>query len=409
MSQMSATATAREPRALSAVRWCAGVAALGDGTFRSASPLLAAALDPDPRAVALVAMGTAAGWLTGPWCGALIDRFPRRRILFWANVVRGAAVGVLLALVATGHASIVVLTAIAFLITTGNVLSDAAAQALLPSLVGTAVAELGPQNGKLAMAETTGRSLLGLPLGSAAFALGRLVPVATHFLAFAGAAALATSLPREPAPANRPGSLRAEILGGLTYLVRNRPLVAMCGLVAAFNFADNVAMSMFVLYAAQRLGASPIAYGLLLTALAVGSVAGGWLGGRIAARVRWPWVQLAAILAQGAAWAVVAGTTSAWIAAPALLLMGMSSIVATVSVVSVRQATVPNHLLGRVIAGFRVLGNGAALLGALLGGVLAAGLGVAVVPWFTVGLFGAVALPVGGYLAWRRLRSGLDF
>jgi predicted MFS family arabinose efflux permease len=393
----------RPPRgggAVRAVRWSAGVSAFGDGTFRSAAPLLAVALEPDPRGVALVAMGTYAGWLTGPWCGALTDRLPRRSVLLWANAGRAAALGLFLVLLATGHGSIVALTVAAFVITVGNVFADAAAQALLPALLGTGVTELARQNGKLAMAETTGRSLLGLPLGSAAFGLSRVAPVAAHLLAFAGAAALATAVPRDTPP--RPGrSLHADVAGGLAYLIRDRSLLAMSGLVAVFNLADTLAMSVFVLYAGQRLGVTAGAYGLLLTALAIGSVAGGWLGGRIAARVRWPWVQLAVFVSQGAAWTVVGWAGSAWPVAGALAVMGAASTVGTVSVVSTRQAQVPGRLLGRVVTGFRVLGNGAGLLGAFGGGLLAARLGIGVVPWFAAGLLGAFALALAGYLVCR--------
>ena len=409
MSRVAAPAsrTPRRPsdgtRAVRAVRWSAGVSAFGDGTFRSASPLLAAALNPDPRAVALVAMGTFAGWLTGPWCGALTDRLPRRTVLLWANAARGLVLGLFLVLLAIGYGSIAALTVAAFVITVGNVFSDAAAQALLPTMLGTGVADLARQNGKLAMAETTGRSLLGLPLGSAAFGLSRLAPVAAHLVSFAGAAAVAAAVPREPpAPARPARSLHADIAGGLAHLVRDRSLLAMSGLVAAFNFADTVAMSVFVLYAGQRLGVTAGAYGLLLTALAIGSVAGGWLGGRVAARVRWPWVQLAVFLGQGAAWTVVACAGSVWPVAAALVVMGAASTVGTVCVVSTRQARVPNQLLGRVIAGFRVLGNGAGLLGAFAGGVLAAHLGIAAVPWCTAGLLMVFALPLAGYLMRRR-------
>src|SRR5262249_15010534 len=203
----------------------------------------------------------------------------------------------------------------------------------------------------------------------------------------AGSAGLAAAVPAEPlAPKGSRRSLHADIAAGLAYLFRDRSLLPMSFVVATFNFADTLAMSVFVLYAGQRLGVTAAAYGLLLTALAIGSGAGAWLGGRGAARGPWPWVPVARFGGQGAGWAGVAGTGSVWLTAVALAVMGVGSTVGTVSVVCARQATVPNHLLGRVIAGFRVFCNGAALLGAFAGGLLAAGAGIAAVPWCTAGL-----------------------
>ncbi len=53
---------------------------------------------------------------------------------------------------------------------------------------------------------------------------------------------------------------------------------------------------------------------------------------------------------------------------------------------SIRQAVTPEHLLGRVVATFRMVGMGAAPLGAILGGFVADAVGVRGANWTAAAL-----------------------
>lgn len=82
-------------------------------------------------------------------------------------------------------------------------------------------------------------------------------------------------------------------------------------------------------------------------------------------------------------------TTNPVLAGFLLALGSFAAVLAIVVVVSLRQAAVPDHLLGRVTSAYRLLALGALPLGGLLGGALARGFGLTA-PFVVA----AVALPV---------------
>lgn len=371
------------------LRLSTGLSSVADGTVRSAAPLLAASLTSDPRAVATVTTASLAAWLTGLVSGALTDRLPRRAVLVWTGVVRAGYLAMFAALVVAGRAGVALVALTAFLMTAGTAFSDAAGQAILPRLVGRDVATLSRQNSRLYVVETVGRSLVGLPLGPALFAWAAALPFTLSALALGGAAQAVRRLPHVSAQPDR-RSLRAEIWAGLAYLVRDRLLLTMSVITGVFNFADAVAMAVFVLFARTELGVSDAGYGLLLLGLAVGNVLGGVAAGWFA-RFHWSVTMLVSGVVHALGWAVIATVASPWLAGAVLLLMGVGQTVVTVSIVSTRQAMVPDHLLGRVISGFRFVGNGSAVLGAAAGGFVAAAFGLSSAPWTAAALlFGTV-------------------
>ncbi|HEX6356244.1 MFS transporter [Actinophytocola sp.] len=377
------------------LRLSAGMSSTADGMVKSAAPVLAASLTSDPRAVATVTMAALAAWFTGLLSGALTDRLSRRTVLIWTDVVRASCLVVFTVLTVTDRAGVAIVAIVAFLMTSGTAFYDASGQAILPRLVGREVATLSRQNGRLHMVETTGRSLVGIPLGPATFASAAALPFALAAILHTGAAQAVRRLPRaagEPDVTHR-RSLRREIWAGLVYLVRDRSMLAMSLYTGALNFADAVAMAVFVLFARVELGVSDAAYGLLLLGLAVGNVLGGGLAGWLA-RCHWAAIMLTSAVVHALGWAVIVLVGSPWLAGAMLLFMGVGQTVVTVSIVSTRQAMVPDHLLGRVIAGFRVVGNGSAVLGAATGGFVAAAFGLSAAPWTAAGVLIVTALPL---------------
>jgi MFS family permease len=383
--------------------WSTGMASAGDGIFKAAAPLLAASLTTDPRAVAAVSVAYSAAWLTGLLAGALTDRLPRRQVLIWSNLVRAAGIAGLVGLVAAGGVTVAAIAVAAFLVTAGTVFFDPAAQAVLPSVVGRRIEVLSRLNGRLAMVETVGRSFVGLPLGAATFGVGAALPFLANAAAYVGSARAVRPLPVSPAPAGGRGtSLLGDVWAGLVHLFRDRTLFAMSLLVGAFNFADAVVMAVFVLYAKQILGVSDLVYGLLLTCFAAGSVVGGGFAGRLA-RARWEVIELVTALVQAAGWVIIVSTASAWATAAVFFATGFGAAVATVAIVSTRQAMVADNMIGRVVAGFRVIGNGSMVIGGIVGGLVAAHYGLPAAPWTAVGLLLLTALPLTWLVVRRRV------
>src|SRR6185369_10995238 len=113
-----------------------------------------------------------------------------------------------------------------------------------------------------------------------------------------------------------------------------------------------------------------VGLGLLTTAIAVGTVAGTLLASRIERLIGRANLFVACI-------ASLLVTDLVWIVVPQPLLIGLILALASTfggafNVVfgSIRQRIVPNHLLGRVMASFRVISWGSLPIGALLGGII---------------------------------------
>jgi len=362
--------------------WTASaVSTLGDGMYLAALPLLAATLTRDPLAVSVV---TVAGWL--PWllfalpAGALVDRLDRRRVMWTVDAARAAVVGALTVAVLAGWASIPLLAVAGFLVGAGQTLVENAAQAMVVAVVGRDPRRLERANGRLVASLTVGQQLAGPPLGSAAFALAPWLPFLADAASFGAGAALVASIkgrfrPDRNAGAAGPG-LRAEIGEGLRFLFGHRLLRAAVLLVSASNLAFMAGEAILVLFATEELGLDGRGYGLLLAAVALGGLPGSLLAHRIAERVPPGPLIVGGVLAGAATMAGFGLATDPWPAGVAYAATGFVWGVWNVTLLSLRQAIVPDRLMGRVVGAIRLIGFGSIPIGALLGGVVARSLGL---------------------------------
>ena len=141
--------------------------------------------------------------------------------------------------------------------------------------------------------------------------------------------------------------------------------------MGAYNFGYNVAYATLVLFVTRTLGLRDFAFGLVLALLAVGGVAGGWLGPIVARRLPALRIYAIALLIQALAWFSFFAFQNVAVSAAGLLAVGIASTTVTIAGGTARQTLTPDALLGRVGAGTRVIGIGSAAIGALLGGALA--------------------------------------
>jgi len=127
------------------------------------------------------------------------------------------------------------------------------------------------------------------------------------------------------------------------------------------------------------LGLDSVGFGLLTTAVAIGTVAGtlaaGWFE-RVLGRANLFLFNIASLIAIDLVWILVPNPVLIGI-----ILAAASSFGGAFNVVfgSIRQRIVPNHLLGRVMASFRVISWGSLPLGALLGGIIGQAFGLTAV------------------------------
>ena len=364
---------ASHPRGLRPLWTATAASSLGDGTYLAAAPLLAAAITQNPVAVSLVTTATLAPWfLVGPFAGALVDRWPRRTVMIVADLVRALCVLILAVLVLTDQSTIAALAVTGFILTSGQSFHNAAAQAIIPSLTGRDRTALASANSRIATTESIASGFVGPPIGSALFAVAPWIPIAIDAASFAGSAALLRAVPAPPRPEPTHDSILASLRQAVRWMLEHRQILELALLIAGGNLATNAAMATFVLYAHQDLSVTTWGFGLLLVAQAVGATAGGWAATRLSRRLTFRGMLAVAQVCRAAAFLTLAMTSSPYLAAACMIIIGASFTIGTVAAVSARQQLVPDEMLGRVVNVFRLIGNGAAPIGAALGGIIAA-------------------------------------
>jgi MFS family permease len=306
--------------------WAASaVSNLGDGVALVAAPLLAAALTGDPALVAGLALAQRLPWLLFPLLsGALADRIDRRRAMVAVAACRAGLIGALGVAVLLDLASLPLLYAAFFLLSTGETLFDTAAATVLPAVVRREA--LPEANARLSGTLAVTNQFLGPPLGGVLFAVAAALP----FLAGAGGLAVAAALiaalrgtfaaaRADDAP---PPDLRAEIAAGIGWLWRHRLLRTLALTLAVLNVMLVAQVSIMVLFARERLGLGPAGYGTLLTAYGLGGLLGSVIAGRVVGRLGTSRVLRLAVIIEAAVPAAIALSGHALLVGAALALFG---------------------------------------------------------------------------------------
>jgi MFS family permease len=379
--------------------WTASVISnFGDGVGFIAYPWLASAVTRDPVQIALVAVATRLPWLvfTLP-AGVITDRVDRRKLVAWMDVVRFIiTLGVALIVlgvqselgtpeqIAAGTAAIpdsstlllVMIYLAALLLGTAEVLRDNSAQTLMPALV--VEENLERANGRLWGAELVMNSFVGPPVGGFLLAIAFALPFFVDAGTFAIAAALMFMVGgefRAKQAATQPvtrASFLTEMKEGFGWLWRHplfRPMAISLGVL---NAMGTLALSTFVLFVQEILGLDAAGFGALMTAGAAGGVIGSMVAASVSKRIgQGP--SLFLTLIGGVVTFLVLGLTSSAIVMWAMFaLMTLTGTLWNVITVSLRQALIPDHLLGRVNSVYRFFGWGMMPIGSVLGGAIVA-------------------------------------
>lgn len=353
--------------------WSSSAASnLGDGVFWIALPLFAIQLTDSPALIAGVSVVARLPWLVFVlFAGALADRLDRRRTMVAVAVMRTAVAAGLALGIGAGIVGLPVLYLAAFALGVGETLFDTAAQSIMPSVVERD--QLSRANGRLYAVELAMNQFVGPPLGGLLATVAIALALAGSALVF-GVAALALLLLvgtfRPPAGATKTNILE-EIREGLGYLLGHRVLRTLAVMVGVMNLAGTAASAIFVLYvvAPGPMGLDGVGFALLSTTIAVGSLAGSLIVGRLERRLGRARLLTATVVVSAATIAVPGLTTSPWIVGASFAAMGVAIMVWNVVTVSLRQRIVPDRLLGRANASYRLLAWGSQPIGALAGGL----------------------------------------
>ncbi len=377
--------------------WISSAASnLADGAFWIAFPLLAVQLTDSPALIAGVSVVARLPWLVFALvAGALADRNDRRRTMVGVAVLRTAVTVALAVGILAGVVSLPVLYLAAFVLGIGETLFDTAAQSIMPAIVERD--QLSRANGRLYAAELTANQFVGPPLGGILAGIGIALAFAGSAVAFAVAAvglALLSGTFRPPVRETRT-SIVADIREGLGYLFGHRLLRTLAIMVGVTNLASSAVFAIFVLYAVAPgpMNLSEAGFGALMTTMAIGSLAGSFIVERFERWLGRANLLLVSVLVVAATTAVPAFTAEVIPVGASFALAGAAVVMWNVVTVSLRQRIVPDALLGRLNASYRLLAWGSQPLGALLGGLVAEVFGLRAV--FVVAAFVSGALVLG--------------
>jgi len=368
------------------------VSNLGDGMSGIAYPWLASAVTRNPLLIALIGAAQRLPWLffTLP-AGVITDRVDRKRAMVVMDVVRGAvtvgvAIGVLTqqgvlpspdaldAVVGTRVGLYLLLVVATLLMGCAEVLRDNSGQTLMPALV--AESDLEKANGRMWSMESVANTFAGPPLGSLLLVVAFSLPFFLDAASFFASAALVALIPGtfraavDPAAtAGARASWRADLRDGVRWLWGHRLLRDMAIILGVMNMAAFVSGGVYVLFAQDVLGVSPLVFTIMGFGWAVGGIAGGYAGPWMSTRFG-PGRCLSLTLAAAAVSPLCVGLSSWWpltmVFFAVFTLLGSSWNVITVSF---RQSIIPAHLLGRVNSVYRFFAWGMMPIGAALGGL----------------------------------------
>ncbi|GLY49086.1 MFS transporter [Lentzea sp. NBRC 102530] len=353
-------------RALTAA-WA--VSLVGDGVRVVALPLYAASTTRSPLAVSAVAVALALPWLLVALpAGALVDRWRPRTVVVVAHWLRAGVTGLLALAVHTGHATVVVLCATAFVLTSAETFADSASQVLLVELAGKD--DLEAANGRFVVVETVGMDLAGPLAAAGLFWWAPAACFALDALSFVAAAIFVSRVP-DVAPERAGGDLRGQLVQGARFLVQTSGLRSLVVAVAITAVCAAAINAMLALYSIQVLGLAEPVVPFLVVCMAAGALLGARLSPRLARRWGSGRVMVGFLLLLGGAFALFGATPWLAVAVLACVLFGVASAGWNVLSATRRQRLTPGPMMGRVTSAYRVLAWGLSPLGAGLAGPLA--------------------------------------
>jgi MFS family permease len=350
---------------------------LGSSFTEFALPLLIFKLTGSALNLAIASATTFLPYLLfGLPIGAWVDRVDRKRLMIVTDLLRALLLGSIPLLAALNMLSVGWIYIDGFLISTLTIGFNSAEFAAIPSLVGHGEADAGQAlvtaNGRIqasySAATVVGPLLAGLLV--AVLSLPALLLVdALSFVISAGALALIRQSFNAAAPPQEKTSIWQDMTEGLRYVLGHPVLRNISLMMALVNFVGSTVYAQLVLFAKERLLASDSQVGLLYSAGSLGVVVLSLAAGPLRKRWSFSTVALGALALQGLLVVAMALTRWYWAALPIWMLCSGLGILFNINTGSLRQAIVPNHLLGRVVSIAGVLAWSAIPLGTLLGGL----------------------------------------
>ncbi|HEX9133875.1 MAG TPA: MFS transporter [Ktedonobacteraceae bacterium] len=300
--------------------------------------------------------------------GAWTDRVDRKRMMIGTDIARALIIASIPLLYAFGLLVVWWIYVVGFVHATLTICFEAGQFAAIPSLVNQD--DLVTANGRI-QASYSGASVLGPLLAGV---LVTQVPLAALLLIDAFSFLLSSftlALIRKrfnTGEKRAPTSIRSDVVEGLRYVLRHPVLRNISIMMALVNFVSTTSYAQLIYFAKLRLQASDLQASLLYSAGSLGVVILALAAGPLRKRLSFSTVALGTLMLEGVLTVVFSLMRMYWAAVVLWTLIGGFGILFNINTSSLRQAIVPNHMLGRVITIAGVLAWSAIPLGSLLGG-----------------------------------------
>ncbi len=392
--------------------WSAqAIAEFGARITREGLPIAAVvALAAGPQALGLLAaVRSGAALLVGLAAGGAIDRRRRRPMMIGADLIRAAVLATIPAAALFGWLNVTQIFVVAAVVGATSAVFAIASHAYLPGLIETR--QLADGNARLAatesVAEVGGPALAGVLFQW----LTAPAAIALNAVTYAVSAVLLGAIRKpEPPPEPEPAAhwLSDIATGAATAWgePRIRDLLAMGAVATLFGSSFSAT---YIIFALETLGLTPALLGLTIAAGGVGALAGSLLAQPMARAFGAGPAILLGFFGWGASGVLMPLAPahpvwgSAFLVTAQVLGDGMA-VAGLVLAGSLRQALLPQNLLGRVGATFHASEGAAGIAGALGGGALAAAIGVRETMFIAVAGMALTPL-IGLFSPLRRVRA----
>ncbi|HYR37484.1 MAG TPA: MFS transporter [Burkholderiales bacterium] len=363
---------------------------------------LMTSLASSPAIVSLVAAaGTLPVMLLALPAGAIADIVDRRRLLMAVQVYFSVVIGALAVLTLLGLMTPWLLLAFSFAVGIGTALALPTFAAIVPQLV--PAAELSSAVALNSIGINISRAIGPAIGGLIVSAVGPWLVFALDAISSIGVLIVLARWRSAPRRSTLPTErLFTAIRIGLRFIAHTHALQAVLIRGAAFFIFASATWALFPLVVRQELQRGPEVYGVLLTCIGVGAVAGAILLPRVREKMSRSALVAAASALYAAAALMLAQVHNVPLLMVAMLATGVAWIAILASLQVSAQLTLPDWVRARGLAAFVMIFMGGMALGAIGWGQVAARIGIpAALTAAALGILAAIAL------TWRfRLREG---